>query len=540
MKQNLEDYIRHDEKFRQTLLNQEGGIMKYWAQHPDAEFDTVLFENYEKQIVDVYLQANKRNRAVALLSERELKLKAREWYHLTEKELHYIIVLQPVLVKMPKEIREQANSYMGDYLVDAYKDYRRNYYPDGIPPLDYYKEVINEYGIGGLARDCMDFVIREHQDPEAWQKARSEYSLMREFFVRQFSDAIEEEGDFKKLRQGVKEILAGKNTDECRSKAIKTMNLVKDFSRMIYSSSKVIIGDYVVDKEWLRELTGTDAALRLISQKDKIPPLHDCFFNYVQTLNDIGRIWAAQLLVRGIDMHELEKETGSVLFPVSEPSQWPDGADHGNYRYYVDKNLDDKLDDQCCIYDEKQAKKLLDALRNKQLLEKSDEFAKQDKVHVTAVTATSASQDKVGCGINSKAELSKLQVDQDTPPPPSAEGKLLLLPENVNGSRAQEYFKKAIENGWVEVHDGKYRWIGFKSRNGTPNATAWAYFCDQAYGYNLFMKNDISLPADELEVLFNMPKGTIYKSNYRIVQIHNTPKWKVDIDTFFTQHSSPL
>ena len=54
MKQTLEDYIRQDTNFRQALLNQEGGIMKYWAQHADAEFDIDLFNGYENEIVKVY------------------------------------------------------------------------------------------------------------------------------------------------------------------------------------------------------------------------------------------------------------------------------------------------------------------------------------------------------------------------------------------------------------------------------------------------------------------------------------------------------
>jgi len=370
MKQTLEDYIRQDGKFRQALLNQEGGIMKYWAQHPEAEFDIVLFDGYEKEIVDAFLQANKRNRAVALLSERELKLKARDWYHLTEKELHYITVLQPVLTKMPKEIGEQANSYIKDYLVDAYKDYRRNYYPDGISPLQFYNEVIEQYRPGQLARNCQDYILYEHHNPESWLKGKSEYTILREFLIRQFSETIKEEGDFKMLRQGVKEKLAGKASKECRREAIKMMKMVKDFSRMIYASTEVTIGNFKVDKEFLRKLTSTDSAIRLLSQdKDKVPPLHECFFNYVHTLKDIGCIWAAQLLTRGIDMHELEKETGAILYPVTEPTQWPDGADHGDYRYYVDKDLSDPLDDQCCIYGEEQAKELLDTIRKKNLNE---------------------------------------------------------------------------------------------------------------------------------------------------------------------------
>lgn len=377
MKQTVEDYIRQDKEFRKTLLEQGGGIMKFWAQHPDAEFDADLFKNYEKQIVKEYLQANKRNRDVVSLPENELKMEARSWNHHTEKEIHYKVALQPLMTDLPVGVREQVNSYIDDYLADAYRDYRRCYYPNGITPLAFYDEVVKQFGAGGLARDCMDYVLREHHHPEVWAKKKSEYALMTEFFIQQYSEVIGKDA-FKMLRQAVKEKLAGKNSEECRQEAIKTMNFVKGFSRMIYSSAEVGISDctgrYIVNKEYLRELTGTNAALRLLSSA-KVSPLHECFFNYVTLLNDIGRIWAARLLKDyGIDMHKLEKETGAILYPVTKPLQNPDGAVHGNYKYYVDKDFSDSFDDQCCIYDEKQAKELLDAMRKER---KSENLANQ-------------------------------------------------------------------------------------------------------------------------------------------------------------------
>lgn len=373
MKQTIEDYIRQNKEFQKTLLEQGGGIMKFWAQHPDAEFDADLFNNYENQIVKAYLQANKRNRDVASLSENELKMEARSWNHHTEREIHYKVALQPLMADLPVAVIEQAKRYIDDYLVDAYRDFRRCYYPKGITPLAFYDEVVKQFGTGGLARDCMDYVLREHHHPEVWEKKKSEYALMTEFFIQQYSEVIGKDA-FKMLRQAVKEKLAGKNSEECRREAIKTMNLVKGFSRMIYSSAEVGISDctgrYMVDKKFLRNLASSDTALRLLSNA-KVPPLHECFYNYVTLLNDIGRIWAARLLKDyGIDMHELEKRTSAILYPVTKPLQNPDGAIHSNYKYYVDKDDSDSFDDQCCINDEKQAEELLNALQNKKKAEK--------------------------------------------------------------------------------------------------------------------------------------------------------------------------
>ena len=377
MKQTLEDYLRQDDEFRKTLLAQDGGIMKYWAQHPDAEFDTDLFDNYEKQIVESYLQANKRNRAIASLSEDELKKKARSWISHTEKEIHYKMALQPLIANLPVAVSEQINRYIDEYLADAYRDYRRCCYPEGITPVDFYNEVVNQYGTGGLARHCMDYILREHHHHDVWLKRKSESVYLTEFFIRQYSEVISEQDTYKMLRQAVKEMSAGKTPDECRHEAIKTMNLVKNFSQMIYSSAEVGISDctghYIVDKDFLRNLASSETALRLLAHTE-VSPLHECFFYYVSLLNDISRIWAARLLKDcNIDMHELEKETGAILYPVTEPSLQPDGADHGNYKYYIDKDFNDPLDAQCCIYDEKQAKELLEAMRNRNLTNKLKE-----------------------------------------------------------------------------------------------------------------------------------------------------------------------
>lgn len=378
MKQTLEDYIRRDEVFRQAMLDQEGGIMKYWAEHPDSDFDTDLFDGYEKQIVEDYLQANKRNRAVRSMPADKLKWKSLSWYHHNRgKELKFYIDLRPELDKLPREVKEQADKYFIDYLKDNYLEYLRYAYPADIAPIEFYNRVIKVFGVGGLARDCMDYILKEHHHPEVWPKMKTVDVAMTEFYIEEYSAFISKEGYFKKLREGVREKLAGKNQDECRREAVKMMNSVRGFARMLYSSSETQIkdctGDYKVDKKWLRGLTD---GLAVAFRHDGY--LKNGFYEYVAILNDIGRIWAARLLKEhSVDMHELEKETGVILYPVAESAQDPDGHDHGNYKYYVDKDFLDQLDDQCCIYDEKQAKEILDALRNKQPLEERHEDAKK-------------------------------------------------------------------------------------------------------------------------------------------------------------------
>ena len=409
MKKTIEDFIRDNENFRRTLLKQDGGIMKYWALHPEMEFDTDLFNDYEKQIVEDYLQTNKRNRALRLLPADKLKWDALSWYYRTRgKELKFYTDLRTELAKLPKEVKEQADRYFIDYLEDNYREYLRYTYPADIAPIDFYNKVIKAFGTGGLACDCMDYILKEHHHPEVWSKMKTVDVLMTEFYIEEYSAFISKERCFKKLRKGVEEKLAGKNQDECHSEAVKMMNLVKGFARMLYSSSEIQIsdctGDYKVDKKWLRGLTdGLAAAF----QHDGY--LKCSFSRYVGILNDIGRIWAARLLKdHGIDMHQLEKDTKCILYSVAKPALNPDGKNHGNYKYYVDKDFFDPLDDQCCIYDEEQAKELLSSQR--------------------PATTHSQSENQPLCA-------------------------LLTTPEELVTSEAQPYWTKLREQGFI-VADG--------------------------------------------------------------------------------------
>ena len=365
MKQIIEDYIRENEDFRRALQKQEGGLMKYLAEylpkHPDIYVDKELLEKYRQHYYESFLKDNRGNYEVTFLEENEKKRKAFGYHHLS-KELSYQIAVEPVLTIIPKEMAESVKKLIYQYMAYAWKENRRLYYPNGTPPDAFYREVINLYHGRGKACLCMDHLLREHHHPQIWSKKKKLDDLYNEFLILQYSDLISEEGCFKKLRQAVKEMTEGKTKEECRQIAVNTMMTVKGFSRKIYSTSETTISDctgkYKADMEWLREVAKF-SILRAISHP--VPFLEDCFAVYVLWLNEIGRIWAARLLVNGIDMHELEKETGCILFPVSEPTDWPDGRNHGNYRYYVDKD-DNMLDNEYCIGDEGKARELLEKI----------------------------------------------------------------------------------------------------------------------------------------------------------------------------------
>ena len=100
--------------------------MKFWAEHPDKDFDVDLFEDYENQIVKDYLQANKQNRAVRSLPKDKLKNKSLDWYHQSKgSELKFIVALKSELNTIDSELYDQFLKEVEIYMVDAYKESRR-------------------------------------------------------------------------------------------------------------------------------------------------------------------------------------------------------------------------------------------------------------------------------------------------------------------------------------------------------------------------------------------------------------------------------
>lgn len=59
MKQTLPDYIKQNEDLRKVLLAQEGGIMKYLAEHLDANGTAELFGGYQNHCVELFFEKSK-------------------------------------------------------------------------------------------------------------------------------------------------------------------------------------------------------------------------------------------------------------------------------------------------------------------------------------------------------------------------------------------------------------------------------------------------------------------------------------------------
>ena len=99
------------------------------------------------------------------------------------------------------------------------------------------------------------------------------------------------------------------------------------------------------EKAWLREGMMYDSS----SRESGLTPLKEYFQFFYDILKDIARFWAAQLLELGIDMQELERETGIEF-------------EH-HLLYYVDFIPNDERCD-CCVYNPAEAKELLDKIKH--------------------------------------------------------------------------------------------------------------------------------------------------------------------------------
>ena len=383
MKMKLENYIREDKGFRQVLINQKAGILKYWAEHPDSDFDTDLFDSYENEIVKTYLQSNNQNRTIRSLPVDKIKEKSLDWYHQSKgSELRLLVAMKSELIARSEDLYEQVFNYIEIYMTDAYKENRRRKYPEGIPPQDFYKEVIEKYGPFGLSLDCLEKVLQEYrgkavhitvkhfflanivhsgESPE-WEEVNN---LQIDFDIRMFIDSYHADGGYRKLRQAVKEMInnSTKNLTEeesrtvCRNMAKDEIWKVNQFTRWVnnetYPMKETEEGKLIPlispeERHWLHNIMYENSPAATGAQRLTTMDRYFCSFIFI--LENIGKIWAAQLLVHGIDMKELEKETGVIL------------SRNPAFLYYVDRFVDDQRGD-CCVYDYAEAKNLLAKVR---------------------------------------------------------------------------------------------------------------------------------------------------------------------------------
>ena len=371
MKQTLPDYIRQHEDLRKVLLVQDGGIMKYLAEHLDANGAAALFNNYQNQCVEDFFKRNKWDLRVVWDGDNMRRAALGEMEHF-RKELRYQKALKPFLADLSKKEAEMIDDFIEMYLTYAYKKDRLRRHPNGITNIDVYQEIIGMFNSLGLAYKCMKLILSEHHSNGDIKKTESD--MLTEFSIRQWSDQLTIMA-FSQMRQVVAEMLVGKDNDQCRQMAIDTMEKLRGFSQMIYTDAMVQALreiDYTREAEqresdgiWLRDVA-RHAVLEEFTDHIRIKSMRFYFSNFVNLLTEIGRIWAAQLLVHGIDIQELEKQVSCVLIPDDSP------------RYYVDKYYSDDLPGRYCISNISQAERLLEKLGHKPVKDSYLEVIKKD------------------------------------------------------------------------------------------------------------------------------------------------------------------
>ena len=327
--------------------------MKYWAEHLDANGTAELFTDYQNHCVDLFFEKNKWDMRKVWSGDEMRRAALGEMEHLW-REVQYQRLLMSQLTEIPQEATEMVEQFMELFLKYAYKQNRLRWYPNGMSDTDIYREVIGMYSTTGLAYRCMELVLREHHAKDKLEK--SENDLWTEFLIHQWGDQLTL-ALFGRMRQAVADMLIGKTDEQCRQKAIDTMERLRGFSQMIYTDevvqhlrdianaakSQSLRDNYMMmaeqrerDGEWLRDVAER-AVLDEYSKKVKTHSMRYYFSDFVNILKDVGKIWAAQLKVRGIDMKDLEKVVCCILNPA-------DG-----HHYYVDKYYTDDLPGGYCI-----------------------------------------------------------------------------------------------------------------------------------------------------------------------------------------------
>lgn len=106
----------------------------------------------------------------------------------------------------------------------------------------------------------------------------------------------------------------------------------------------------------------------------------------------------------------------------------------------------------------------------------------------------------------------------------------LPIPKAINTERAQTYFQKAIDKGYMKMDGGKFVWLGVGSRG---EKTQLAYFLGRIYGYKHSANGNkgTEFPEQELNELFG--ESRLYTLLTQSHSATKTQRWKNLIDDMF-------
>ena len=354
MKQNLPDIIRDNENLRLAMLEQAGGIVSYLAGHLDADGLEALYEGYREQCMEVFRDEHKWS-----MGEEMMKRRALDDDHI-RMEMAYKVALSPVLSEFP-DAEEPTFSFIDSYLNFAFKKSHSDLYPKNVvPDQEFYEEVVIQYidKVFGRAHRCLWLIINEHRGKKRAEKDVEQ--LWEEFELQKYAQ-VYSSGEMK-LRRAVKELIyektRGKGEEECRKICRKE---AKDVMKRLWSFTRLVNGDDDILELHLKEnprlyetwsskdleLGGASVSFiekqkKYISKEEKVwlregmmvSPMQKTFRRYYSVLEEIGNIWAVQLRKFGIDICELEKETGCIL---------------NKSGFYVEHSLGGRLGKVCVI-----------------------------------------------------------------------------------------------------------------------------------------------------------------------------------------------
>lgn len=106
----------------------------------------------------------------------------------------------------------------------------------------------------------------------------------------------------------------------------------------------------------------------------------------------------------------------------------------------------------------------------------------------------------------------------------------LPLPRSIDTKRAQMYFQKAIDKGFIKLENGKFSWIPIGKKGGNSQL---AYFCGLVFEYkhSAYGNKGISFPDAELNELFGVTR--MYSSLTQVHNAKNKQSWRCQIEEIF-------
>lgn len=369
MKQNLPDYIRENEDFRQALLKLEGSFIHFFTEHlDDVDVGDTWYQCYQDFVFSNYRKANSIDPDVMLLSMDEQRKKALGGSHMREEFLQRK-ELEKILSQMPKEAAEavQKVQHLADgYLAFAFHQHIERCNPNHATDVGFYRSVIEQYTFpDGLFYRCMNIVLKEHHGHGLTED--DQYDAYRILEYRHFY--LRSDDCYARLRRAVKEILSKRDVDPQRE-IDYLLKGVRNFAQHVHTDLYVEtvrslakkMKDSEASKETMQRADQRESDGRWLRQQAEKWHERDtmlfCFAWFVDVLKHISHIWAARLLrYHKIDMHKIEVENDCVLNPNYRP-----GTDGFDPYYYVDHYYKGDTPVECCISDVEQAKELLKRL----------------------------------------------------------------------------------------------------------------------------------------------------------------------------------